>query len=81
MYLYLHCTCKLDSDRQHHVQSVESLAWPQQLPGRDSLALSSALAAADSLSFVGLLRRLQHRGLLRETKLPMDQYRPPVQSN
>lgn len=52
------------------------MAWPQPLPGRDNLDISGALAGADSFSFVGLLKRLKHRGLLRETKLPLDQYIP-----
>ena len=57
-------------------QSVESMAWLHSLPGRDKLNISSALAGADSYSFVGLLKRLKHRGLLRETKLPLEQYFP-----
>ena len=43
---------------------------------KESIRVSSALAGADSYSFVGLLKRLKHRGLLRETKLPLEQYFP-----
>ena len=58
------------------LQSVESMAWPNPLPQRDDLNISGALAGTDTFSFVGLLRRLKHRGLLRETKLPIQQYLP-----
>ena len=60
----------------YSIQSVESMAWPNPLPQRDDLNISGALAGTDTFSFVGLLKRLKHRGLLRETKLPLDQYLP-----
>ena len=58
------------------IESVESMAWPNPLPDRDNLDISGALAGADTYSFVGLLKRLKHRGLLKETRLPIEEYFP-----
>lgn len=60
------------------LESVESMAWPNPVPERDNLDLSGVLPGADSgvHSFVGLLKRLKHRGLLKETRLPMEEYFP-----
>ena len=56
---------------------MESLQWPNPLQEKGNLDISGALAGADQFSFVSLLKRLKHRGLLRESKLPLDQYCPP----
>ena len=57
-------------------QSVQRMAGPNPLSQRKELDISEALAGTDTASFVGLLRRLKHRGLLRETKIPLEQYIP-----
>ena len=50
------------------------MSWPNVTPANNDI--TDALAATDSVSFVGLLKRLKHRGLLRENKLPLEQYYP-----
>ena len=49
------------------VASLDSL---EQLP--------AALASASRSSFVSLLRRLHHGGLVRELRLPVHQYRAAI---